>query len=340
MTSLPPMTVAEAFGSIPDVIDCALGHTVLRRCLTSAGLPEDISRKIGWYVPEISLNRLLHTAARSAGDDLFGLHLVENLSVKEYGAWGDYVLEAPTLGKALQRAVSIIHLHADNDGLAIRYGATTTRLEYTFGEKHCPGYRQVALAALGPLLSIPRHFKGENWCPVSIGLDIVEPVNLDRIGTNLGTDVHGNEACIYLEIFNTDLSAINPNTPPSWTTRKDVVRMCRGGPPRQFVPFVEQLILERIGETKTTIDDVASMMALSRRSLQRRLDQESTNFRRIAVSAKMRRAAEYLAESPMSVSEIATLLDYSTPSHFARMFRKFYGNTPGEYRAMEPAIIQ
>ncbi|WP_353392899.1 helix-turn-helix domain-containing protein [Ruegeria sp. HU-ET01832] len=48
----------------------------------------------------------------------------------------------------------------------------------------------------------------------------------------------------------------------------------------------------------------------------------------------MRRAAEYLAESPMSVSEIATLLEYSTPSHFARTFRKFYGCPPGQYRTV------
>ena len=332
MASLPAITVAEALGPIPGTIEAVLGPAALRRSLSAANLPQDFHAKVGDYVPEIAINRILESAARSAGDELFGLYLAEGLSVRDYGAWGDYVLEAPTLRSALFRASSIIGFHANADRLRLIEGRGTSYFQYVFAERKSVGYQHVALAGLGPLLSIPRHFRGSRWRPVSIGLDLGETKRQSSIEDRLGTATRCDAPCIYLEILNTDLAADNPNAATSWTTRADVVRQCNGGPPRQLVPYVEQLVVQRVGVARTAIDDIASLMSLSRRSLQRHLDAEGTTFKAITASAKMRRAAELLSDSRMQVSEIAALLDYSTPSHFARAFRKRYGRAPGEFR--------
>jgi AraC-like DNA-binding protein len=82
----------------------------------------------------------------------------------------------------------------------------------------------------------------------------------------------------------------------------------------------------------TTLDDIARPMAMSRRTLQRRLNQDGVDFRQILEAVKMRRAEELLIGSHASVSEISTLLDYSTASHFARAFRKSRGASPLEFR--------
>ncbi|SDM04887.1 AraC family transcriptional regulator [Aliiruegeria lutimaris] len=337
MTTLRSMTVAEALGSVPDLIASKLGDRVLEKSLSAAGLPEDISFRVGHYIPEVVLNRLLDAAARSAGDDLFGLTFTDHLSIKEYGAWGDYVLEAPNLWAALKRAKSIMYLHANNDRLELRVGATTSYFEYTFGEKELPGYRHVALAALGPMLSVPRHFKGPNWRPVSVGLDFGAGRSKTRLETGLGTRVRCGEACISLEMKNKDLYAPNPEAFTRRTTRGDVVRACGGGPPRGLVPFVEQLIIQGLGNDKTSLDDIACLLATSKRSFQRQLDQEGTNFRAICNIAKMRRAAELLVDTRDTVTEIAMLLNYSTPSHFARAFRQVYGISPFEFRSVHVA---
>lgn len=332
MTFFPAITVAEALGAIPSEIENVLGSTALRRGLRDANLLQDFQFKVGVYVPEIAINRLLESAAQSVGDELFGLYLSEALSVQDYGAWGDYVLEAPKLKHALLRASSIIHLHANKDRLRLREGRVTSFFEYAYAERRSSGYRHVALAGLGPLLSIPRHFLGPKWRPISIGLDLGETQRQASIEDRLGTTTRCDAACIYLEILNTDLAAGNPSAAATWTTRADVVRQCNGGPPRQLVPYVEQLVVQRIGVARTAIDDIAEFMSLSRRSLQRHLDAEGTTFKAITASAKMRRATELLSDSRMQVSEIAALLDYSTPSHFARAFRKLYGRTPSRFR--------
>jgi AraC family transcriptional activator of mtrCDE len=48
---------------------------------------------------------------------------------------------------------------------------------------------------------------------------------------------------------------------------------------------------------------------------------------------RMRRAAEMLERSAMSVGEIAHKVGYASPSSFARAFRQAYGNDPTDYRA-------
>ncbi|MDW4551652.1 AraC family transcriptional regulator ligand-binding domain-containing protein [Defluviimonas sp. D31] len=327
------MTVAEALGSVPDMIVQTLGDRVLQKSLAAAGLPEDISSRVGFYVPEVALNRLLDAAAQSAGDDLFGLTFTGHLSIRDYGAWGDYVLEAPNLWAALKRATTIMYLHANNDRLNICVGETSSRFEYTFGERHVPGYDQVALAALGPLLSVPRHFKGPKWCPVSIGLDFVADHSMTKLEMALGTRVRCDEASISLEIMNKDLYSPNPNASTGRTTRGDVVRACGGGPPCDFPKIVEHLVIQNLEDDKTTLEDIAFLMGTSKRSLQRQLDREGSNFRSICNFAKMRRAAELLVDSQESITEIATLLNYATPSHFARAFRHIHGISPLEFRS-------
>ncbi len=229
MTSVPSMTVAEALGSAPKVISDLMGDRALERCLRLAGLPEDLSYHVGHYIPEIAMSRFFDAAARSSGDDLFALHFLDNLSVTEYGPWGDYVLEAENLKAALQRAVDIIHLHADNDSLVVRTGSSTTKFEYNFAEKSGRGYRQVALAALGPLLSVPRHFCGGGWQPASVGLDLNDRGAARTIEAKLKVASGIDANCVYIEIPNSDLLAENPTPPTVWTTVQDVERSCSGG---------------------------------------------------------------------------------------------------------------
>jgi AraC-like DNA-binding protein len=326
------MTMIEALGSMPRFISSQLGERALEHCLGAAGLSSTVVYENGSYIPEIAIDRFLDCAAHLSGDNLFGLSLAPHLSVGDYGAWGDYVLEAPDLISALRRATSIIHLHADNDKLAVQSCGQTTHFAYVFGERGGKGYRQVVLAAVGPMLSIPRYFLGKTWKPLSIDLDIPDQPTVRRVERILNCRVRSGQSSVAIEIPNHDLGTPNPSARKTWTTRHDVERACLGGP--------QVLILQRLGVDPTTLDDIARAMAISRRTLQRCLNQDGTDFRQILKSVRIRRAEELLIGSCVSVSEISTLLDYSTPSHFARAFREARGTSPLEFRDAKIARSQ
>lgn len=84
---------------------------------------------------------------------------------------------------------------------------------------------------------------------------------------------------------------------------------------------------------KATADDVCASLALSRRSLQRRLQEEGTSFRLLLDQTRERMAKRYLGHEDMSVAEISYLLAYRDPNSFYRAFQGWTGMTPGQARA-------
>jgi hypothetical protein len=48
---------------------------------------------------------------------------------------------------------------------------------------------------------------------------------------------------------------------------------------------------------------------------------------------KMEQAARFLKESGMNVNQTAILCDFNETSYFIKVFKRFYGTTPSEYRS-------
>ncbi len=87
-----------------------------------------------------------------------------------------------------------------------------------------------------------------------------------------------------------------------------------------------------------TVDAVARRIATSRRQLQRCFDEHAdTTFRTCLAAILMRRAAELLAETSLSVKQVANRVGYHQPAQFAKVFRRHHGVTPSRYRCMQRA---
>jgi AraC-like DNA-binding protein len=80
------------------------------------------------------------------------------------------------------------------------------------------------------------------------------------------------------------------------------------------------------------MDSVATQLAISPRTLQRKLESEGTSFGEILDDSRQRAALEYLSRPEMSISETAFMLGFSEPSTFYRAFRRWTGKTPAQYR--------
>lgn len=334
LSDAPPMTMAQALGPIPDFVCEQMGERALLKALENAGLSIDsFNEKVG-YVPEIAIDRFLEGAARQSGDSLFGLKVAPLLSVRDYGLWGGYVLAARCLGDSVARAIRTIGIHASGDELFVRAGTTTRKFCYRFAERDGIGYRQVAVVAAGATMSVPQHFLGEAWHPVSVGLDISAGVHRERIEEAFGCPVYFNRDCIEIEIETHHWKRSNPVANQDLTlTAHDVRRAFAGGPPHQFPQVVASLLHQNLGRTTTDLEAVAYTLNVSRRTLQRRLEVDGTSFRNVLGHVKMRRATELLTDSALSIFDVAIFLNYSTTGHFIRAFKAKFGLTPGEYRS-------
>jgi AraC-like DNA-binding protein len=98
------------------------------------------------------------------------------------------------------------------------------------------------------------------------------------------------------------------------------------------VTDVRRALESRIGRSETGIRDVARHLAVSPRTLQRRLASEGSSYQALLEEWRKETARRHLSESKLAVSEVAFLLDYSEPAPFHRAFKRWFGVTPQEFR--------
>jgi len=95
---------------------------------------------------------------------------------------------------------------------------------------------------------------------------------------------------------------------------------------------VRHLIVSQLGSQRLTPDAVARTLAVSRRTLSRRLADDGTSFRAILDDVRRDFACALLQDGSLSIADVTFFLQYSEAAVFNRSFRRWTGQTPREYR--------
>lgn len=118
----------------------------------------------------------------------------------------------------------------------------------------------------------------------------------------------------FLERHAAAVRALVGDGAPTWTqrTRDEVMTTLHDGVPAQR--------------------SVARRLAVSERTLQRRLREEGTTYAAIVDECRRELALRHVADPSLPLAEVAFLLGYSETSAFHRAFRRWTGATPSEAR--------
>lgn len=100
-----------------------------------------------------------------------------------------------------------------------------------------------------------------------------------------------------------------------------------------FSARVRSALLETLPSGNCTIADVAKILGISKRTLQRRLLNEETTFQKQLNHIREGLARHYLKNSDITNSEISYLVGYDDPNSFIRAFHVWTGKTPETYRS-------
>ena len=99
-----------------------------------------------------------------------------------------------------------------------------------------------------------------------------------------------------------------------------------------LVASVAGLIRQGLSEGPPGVDQLSRQLAISPRTLRRRLREEDTSVSAIVTQVRHQLALEYLSSGDISASEIAYLLGFSDPTAFQRAFKRWQGCAPIEHR--------
>lgn len=95
---------------------------------------------------------------------------------------------------------------------------------------------------------------------------------------------------------------------------------------------VRTCLVELLPRGLASADDVARQLGISKRTLQRKLKQEDTNFQQQLNATREMLAKNYLLNTDETVDEIAYLLAYQETNSFLRAFNTWTGQSVQQFR--------
>ena len=95
---------------------------------------------------------------------------------------------------------------------------------------------------------------------------------------------------------------------------------------------MKAVLLEALPSGDSSIEGVAEKLAMSKRTLQRKLSSEKESFQVLLQNVRAELADHYLEKSQMSLGEISFLLGFQESNSFIRAYSSWKGVSPGHFR--------
>lgn len=300
---------------------------VLRR----AGLPEDMFAREDLQLPTEAYFRFWRALEAEADDPMFPLHIVDTVSVDSFSPPLFAALCSANLMQALQRLAKYKQLVAPMS-LDVSLGSDgelTVSPRWLSIQTDVPFSLQVA--EIGFFLRLARLAIREPIKAVRVSLPALPPNRfLGRYESFFGAPVrYGVAPSITFSAVDTLRPFLTSNV-GMWRVFEPELRrrLSELDAASTMSERVRAVLLELLPSNAATIEKTAERLGMSKRTLQRRLEDEGQNFRALVNGTRESLARHYLGNTSMSGGEIAFLLGFEDPNSFYRAFLEWTGQTP------------
>jgi len=286
-------------------------------------------------VPLETLHTLWEAALRRVPRDDAALIGARRYQPGDYLLVGFVCMNSATLGEALGHVVRYLGLWTDDPGMRLQQDAT---LEVVYRTKFADriGLRVATEAALAEILQGARLVTQTQLAPLEVWFTHPAPADVSAHEEFFGAPVRFDQRVTLMRLRADQLATPLPRADAQLGQFLRVLAneaLARRS--EEAGCFVEQLrssIAEELHKGVPTLEQLARQMALSERTLRRRLEQEGTRFRELLDQTRAELACNYVRDRRLPLSEVAFLLGFSEPSAFHRAFKRWTGTTPSAFR--------
>jgi len=275
-------------------------------------------------------------AATLTGDDALGIHFAESLprgaldlieySLRSSPSLGDGIDRLARYGRLLSDRVAV-RTHRDARSLLFLVHDTATTSLY-------PARSEFALAVA---LKLARDCTGADIAPLRVGFAHPAPDDTSEHRRFFHGRVRfaAGSSAMSLSVADAARPMCDADAALAGIIRRRLENAL-GARDRSnagaMSARVHRLLVERLGQSVLTLDAAATELAVSRRTLTRRLAEERASFRQILDQVRGDFSRALLQDRSLSIGDIAFFLQYSEPAAFHRSFRRWTGRTPQAFR--------
>ncbi|MDH4556469.1 AraC family transcriptional regulator [Pseudomonas sp. BN417] len=282
---------------------------------------------------------LLGQAARLSGDPQLGLHLGEAVRPGYYGVLGYLLMSCATLADALHRQARYAALVGNLGRVELADEPVREGLEPQVAHSWQPllPQQRVLLAeeTLAGWVTFGRWITGLDIPPTEVRFQHPAPADVSEHLRIFRCPVSFNQVDNALVFPRRLLST------PLGQADAEVRRL--------FDAYAERLlgelrqghsVLDRARESLAAqlaaegpdLERLAEALSLSPRTLQRRLREAGLSFSQLVDETRQQLVLHYLRDPALELADIAFLVGFSEPGSLARAFRRWTGQSLGEYR--------
>ncbi|PZW97054.1 AraC family transcriptional regulator [Pseudomonas sp. 478] len=329
-----------------------LVNTLLAQGLDVASLCQEaeldmkLANKPGAFCERRAIYRLWDLAAQASGDPDIGLKAYGSFHPGSFQIVGYTMMSSLNLKNALERLVRFSPLIGTGFSLFFTSEQQNYRLSgLDHQQKGSIKPRQYTDAALASLLGFCRKLAGGNAPqPLSVGFSYPAPEDTTEHRRLFGCDLHfdapydsilfdSEELMRPLSMANEALAVLHDSFAEA---QLDLLfGFC-------IVSRIRALITERLsqGQGQCDMESIAAALNISKRTLQRALEKEGTQFKDVQNAVRRQLADFYLRHSHFNMKHVAYLLGFHDHSSFNKACSRWFGMTPGQYRADESFEIK
>lgn len=263
-----------------------------------------------------------------------GLKFGQHLSIVNHGYLGYAAMSSPNIGKAMHTMLNYINTRTNILSLNTKVSGDTVCIGINVLLEDQIIYRFVVEMVMVHLINM-RQFL------------ISTKENCTKIELNYSPPDYNQ---LYKDIFKTDIhfNCLN-NQVWLWKRELDYPISFADDTSYQLAKAQLQKIATRLAEQadwaskiktillknelyQLSMDEVASQLCVSARTLRRHLQKENLTYQELVDEIRKQKACAYLLNQQISMSEISFLLGFHDTSNFSKAFKRWTGYTPSEYR--------
>lgn len=283
-------------------------------------------------VPWSTVHRLLVTAEELSGDRLIALHAAEpgSRDLLSY-----FIATQPTVERALTELARFLEVSLDDVRVAIEHRAADAVVVFDVWPEATETARHLREYLAGVIVVDLARFSGGRFRPVEVTFPHARAGAAAEYERVLRCRVRFGSARFAIVVATAMLAT------PLDTQSPEVAAVLRAAAERQLGAAALAPVRQRVATAlrvalargdDTTPNAVAKRLAMSHRTLQRRLEDEGTSFRALRDDARRERALERLADASFTLGEIAAEMGFADIGAFHKAFRRWTGTSPHAYR--------
>lgn len=311
----------------------------LQELLKEVGLTEADLANSGFKLPWQEGIKVWEAVLVVSGDPAFGLHIGQSVTTSMAGLAGHMMERCKNLFESSQ--ILEKYLPLANEMFVFRSGMEGRHLVVNIQpidiwKIHSPETaRQAVDMSFSSILHIIRLLSGRSLKPERVDFSANPPEEMGEYQAVFQTELKFKQSENRMLFKESDaLSPVIGYNQEILETLQEIAsgKMLAFEREQEVRVAAEKWIAENWQKGFPQVGELAEVLHMSVRSLQRRLKEEGTSFHRIVEEVHEQIALSLLRRKGFTVSEVAFMLGYADAHAFRRAFRRWTGKSPREAR--------